>query len=45
MFDALVVKIDLHDVHEVGHLGEDEYSMVELLELGQDPIEDLKLAR
>jgi hypothetical protein len=23
MLDALVVKVDLHDVHEVGHLRED----------------------
>jgi hypothetical protein len=42
MFYALVFKVDLHDVHEMGHLGEDEHSMSELLQFGEDAINEFE---
>lgn len=44
MPDAPKLKVSLHDVHEVGHLSEDEYSMIELLEFGKDAVDELKFA-
>ena len=35
----------LHDGHERGHLAEDEAAMVTSLELGQHPVQHLKLPR
>lgn len=45
MLHTLVLEIDLHDVHEVSHLGKNEHPVVELLQLGQDAIQKLELPR
>jgi hypothetical protein len=45
VFDALVVEVDLHDIHEMGHLREDEHPMAELLEFWKQPIDELELSR
>ena len=39
------VKVVLHDGHEGGHLTEDQHTMARHLELGQHPVQHLKLAR
>jgi len=44
MLDALIVEVDLHDVHEMRHLSEDEHPVAELLQLGQDAVDKLELA-
>ena len=43
--ETLPVEVVLHDGHELRHLTKEQYAMVELLELGQDAIQQLKLAR
>lgn len=45
MFDPFVVEIYLHDVHEMGHLGEDENSMTEFFEFGEDTVNEFELSR
>ena len=45
MLDAPVVEINLHNVHEMSHLSEDEDAMVEFLEFGENPVQDLELTR
>lgn len=45
MFDSLVVEINLHDIHQMGHLSEDQHSVVESLEFRQEPVKDLKFSR
>ena len=35
MFDAFVIEIDLHDIHEMGHLSEYQNSMVKLFQFGE----------
>jgi hypothetical protein len=42
--DASKLKVSLHDVHEMGHLSENEYSMIELLEFGKDAINEFELS-
>ena len=44
MFYASILEINLHDIHKVGHLSEDQYPMVEDFELGKNPVEELELA-
>ena len=44
MFDTFVIEVDLHDVHEMGHLGEDEQSVVKLLQFGENSIDELKFS-
>ena len=44
VFDAFVVEVDLHNVHEVGHLGEYQQSVVELLQFGENSINELEFS-
>ena len=41
--DASEVKVALHNIHEVSHLSEDQYSVLELEQLGKYPIDELEL--
>lgn len=45
MFDTFVFKVDLHDIHKVGHLCEDKDSVVEFFEFWEDAIDELEFAR
>lgn len=45
VLDALVVEVDLHNVHEMGHLREDEHPVAELLEFWKQPVDELELSR
>lgn len=45
VLDALVLEIDLHDVHQMSHLCEDQHSVVELLEFWQNSVDELELSR
>lgn len=40
-----VAEVVLHDGHEGGHLAEEQHAVVGVLQLGEDPVEELKLAR
>ena len=44
MFDSTILEINLHNVHEVGHLGEDQDSVVVNFEFGENSIKELKLS-
>mgnify|MGYP000860924512 FL=1 len=44
MFDAFIFKVDLHDVHEMGHLSKDKDSVVEFFEFWKDSIDELEFA-
>ena len=44
MFDTSIVEVDLHDIHDMGHLSEDQDSMIELFEFWQDSVEEFKLS-
>lgn len=43
--EASPAEIILHDGHQLGHLTEQQYSVVGVLQLGQDAVEQFKLAR
>jgi|JI6StandDraft_1071083.scaffolds.fasta_scaffold756541_2 hypothetical protein len=45
MTDTLILKVGLHDVHKMGHLGEDKHPMAESLKLGQNPVDEFKFSR
>lgn len=44
VLNALIVEVDLHDVHEMGHLCENEDSVSELFQLWQNAVNELELA-
>ena len=44
MFDTSIVKKDLHDVHQLCELGENEDLVPSLDQLGKDPIQKLELS-
>ena len=45
MSDSSIIKIGLHNVHQVGHLRKNQYSMIESLQLGKNTVYKLKFAR
>lgn len=44
MPNAFIIEIGLHDIHEMSHLCENEDSMVESFEFGQNAINKLEFA-
>ena len=41
---SLVVEVVLHDGHQLGHLAEEQHPVAAVLQLGQDPVQQLELA-
>ena len=44
MLDSSILEVDLHDIHEMGHLGENQDPMVEDFEFGEDSVQELELS-
>lgn len=44
MLDSPKIEIDLHNIHQMSHLGKDEDSMVEFLEFREDSINKFKFS-
>lgn len=45
MLHPFIIKVNLHDIHEVGHLSEDQDSVIELFKLWEQSIQELELSR
>ena len=45
MLDTLVIEVNLHNVHQMGHLSKNQDSVIKGLEFGQQPIKHFEFPR